>query len=253
MHSGLIDVPMYEQLLNADVVVADLSTSNKNAFYELGVRHALCPHTTIVIAEDGVKTFPFDVNHVAIRQYHHLGEDIGYDEVMRFRQLLTDTITEILDKNPRDKDSPVYTFLNGLTPPAIAALVEQAAKTSSAPESASDADTAAGKAAKDAAGTEANPALASTHSMLMQQVDEALKKEDFVAAKNFLSFVRGIMKTEAPDRPEDPYIIQRLASSLTRASIPLRRMRCWRRATCSHISARHLQRHGDARVLGFGA
>lgn len=26
VHSGLIDVPMYEQLLNADVVVADLST-----------------------------------------------------------------------------------------------------------------------------------------------------------------------------------------------------------------------------------
>lgn len=32
VHSGLIDVPMYEQLLKADVVVADLSTSNKNAF-----------------------------------------------------------------------------------------------------------------------------------------------------------------------------------------------------------------------------
>ena len=31
-HSGPIDVPMYEQLLNADVVLADLSTSNKNAY-----------------------------------------------------------------------------------------------------------------------------------------------------------------------------------------------------------------------------
>jgi hypothetical protein len=36
VHSGLIDVPMYEQLLKADVVVADLS-------YEVGVRHALRP------------------------------------------------------------------------------------------------------------------------------------------------------------------------------------------------------------------
>jgi len=89
VHSGLIDVPMYEQLLKANVVVADLSTSNKNAFYELGVRHALRPYTTVVIAEDGIKTFPFDVSHVAVRQYHHLGEDIGYDEVMRFRDLLT--------------------------------------------------------------------------------------------------------------------------------------------------------------------
>ncbi len=43
IHSGTIDVPMYEQLLNADVVVADVSTSNCNAFYELGVRHACVP------------------------------------------------------------------------------------------------------------------------------------------------------------------------------------------------------------------
>ena len=85
VHSGLIDVPMYEQLLNANVVVADLSTSNKNAFYELGVRHALRPYTTVVIAEDGIKTFPFDLNHVAVRRYHHLGEDIGYDEQQQQR------------------------------------------------------------------------------------------------------------------------------------------------------------------------
>jgi hypothetical protein len=55
---------------------------------------------------------------------------------------------------------------------------------------------------------------------LMQQVDEALKKEDFVAAKNFLSFVRGIMKAEAPDRPEDPYIIQRLAFITYKSKYP---------------------------------
>src|SRR4029453_6395242 len=50
VHSGLIDVPMYELLLKADVVVADLSTSNRNAIYELGVRHALRPYTTVIIA-----------------------------------------------------------------------------------------------------------------------------------------------------------------------------------------------------------
>jgi hypothetical protein len=82
VHSGLIDVPMYEQLLKADVVVADLSTSNRNAFYELGVRHALRPYTTVVIAEEQMmKAAPFDVNHISIRSYRHLGEDIGYNEV----------------------------------------------------------------------------------------------------------------------------------------------------------------------------
>ena len=40
-HSGNINVPMYREILTAEVVVADLSTSSANAFYELGVRHAL--------------------------------------------------------------------------------------------------------------------------------------------------------------------------------------------------------------------
>ncbi|HZF13646.1 MAG TPA: tetratricopeptide repeat-containing protein [Thermoanaerobaculia bacterium] len=206
VHSGLIDVPMYEQLLTADVVVADLSTSNKNAFYELGVRHALRPYTTVVIAEDGIKTFPFDVNHVAVRQYHHLGEDIGFDEVMRFRALLTQAIVEIRKKQPRDKDSPVYTFLNGLTPPALAAAVQAAAQAAATPRGASDSGE--------------RRAAAATHSMMMQQVDEAQKKGDFVAAKNYLSLVRGMMKAESADRPEDPYIVQRLALLTYKSKYP---------------------------------
>lgn len=214
VHSGLIDVPMYQELLNADVVVADLSTSNKNAFYELGVRHALRPYTTVVIAEDGIKTFPFDVNHVVVRQYHHLGEDIGFDEVMRFRGLLTAAIVEILKKSPRDNDSPVYTFLNGLIPPVIAAAKIAAAAAVKSGEALGKALVAGALPVTEAAGPpagEATPLTTSTHSMLMQQVDEAQKNGDFVAAKNFLSFIRGMMKQEAPTRSEDPYIIQRLA------------------------------------------
>ena len=40
-HSGMIDIPMYENILKADFVVADISTLNPNAIYELGVRHAV--------------------------------------------------------------------------------------------------------------------------------------------------------------------------------------------------------------------
>src|SRR6185369_11722952 len=59
-----------------------------------------------------------------------------------------------------------------------------------------------------------------THSKLIEQVDEAQKKGDFVAAKNFLSFIRGMMKQEAPSRPEDPYIIQRLAFVTYKSAYP---------------------------------
>ena len=207
VHSGLIDVPMYEQLLSADVVVADLSTSNKNAFYELGVRHALRPYTTVVIAEDGIKTFPFDVNHVAVRQYHHLGEDIGYDEVMRFRDLLTKAIVEIGKKEPPAKDSPVYTFLNGLNPPALAAAMQGVAEAAAKSAPAADGEPDGASESKNA----------KVYSVLMEEVEEAKKAENFDQAKTLLLLLREKMKPKKqktgglPESPEDPYILQQLA------------------------------------------
>ena len=108
IHSTVIDKPMYDLLLDADVVIADLSTSNANALYELGVRHALRPHATIVIAENGF-TFPFDLNHVSILKYEHLGKEIGFREVMRVRDQLKQKIAVVTGKP--DTDSPVFLFL----------------------------------------------------------------------------------------------------------------------------------------------
>jgi len=113
-HSGSIDVPMYQQLLHADLVIADLSTYNVNAAFELGVRYALRPRATIIVAEDGFKN-PFDVGHLVIRRYKHLGEDIGVKEAKRFREELKQAIAAILARG--ETDSPVYTFLPGLIPP----------------------------------------------------------------------------------------------------------------------------------------
>ena len=209
VHSGMIDVPMYEQLLTADVVVADLSTSNKNAMYELGVRHALRPYTTVVIAEDGIKVFPFDLNHVVVRQYHHLGEDIGVKEAKRFSELLTRAIVAIMEKDPRDKDSPVYTLLGKLDPPALGKALDDAIGNPATTVEMSGGAPAGGVA----------PDMTSVHSMLMQQVDEAQNAKDFVRAKTLLASVREMMKSKPSvtssepviERPEDPYIIQRLA------------------------------------------
>ena len=110
VHSGNINVPMYERLLKADVVVADVSTYNCNAFYELGVRHALRPYTTIIISEDGL-TFPFDLGQIAIRKYHHLGEGIDYDEVERMQKELSEAMKIISKK--ADERQPGLHFCKG--------------------------------------------------------------------------------------------------------------------------------------------
>jgi len=219
-HAGVIDVPMYERLLMADVVVADLSTSNKNAFYELGVRHALRPQTTIVICEDGAKSFPFDVNHVLVRQYHHMGEGIDFDEVERFRAALTKAILDILATKPQPKDSPVYTFLHDLTPPALAKAMQGVAE----------------QVAKSAPAQPPAAAGSVVLSELMQEVDEAQAESDFVTAKALLTRLRKKMKeaaakaaqaalaegltAEAKERPEDPYLIQRLALVTYKSKTP---------------------------------
>lgn len=110
-HSGVIDRPMYELLLRADLVIADISTANANALYELGVRHALRPFATIVMKEEEGK-FHFDLNHLATFQYRHLGEDIGAREAATKTAALKALIKEV--RANRRNDSPVFEFLAAL-------------------------------------------------------------------------------------------------------------------------------------------
>lgn len=114
--SGLIDAPMYEMLYRADLVIADISTDNVNAVYELGVRHALRPRSTILMREKGGK-LQFDLNHVSTFFYEHLGPDIGSREARRAVRDLSAMIATAMAE-PRD-DSPVYTFLPDLARPAF--------------------------------------------------------------------------------------------------------------------------------------
>lgn len=116
LHSGIIDVKMYEMLLRADLVVADISTGNVNAVYELGVRHALKPFSTIVMKEKTGKLY-FDLDHTATFMYEHLGEDIGHREAIRAKTELGRLIEEV-SRNPQP-DSPVYTYIPSLKEPTF--------------------------------------------------------------------------------------------------------------------------------------
>lgn len=116
VHSGVIDVAMYEMLLRAELVIADISTGNVNAVYELGVRHGLRPHATIIMKEDVGRLY-FDLDHSNTFQYEHLGKDIGHGEAIRAQNALRRLIQKAM-ASPKP-DSPVYTYLPGLQQPRM--------------------------------------------------------------------------------------------------------------------------------------
>lgn len=115
-HSGIIDTETFDMLLRADLVIADISTGNVNAVYELGVRHALRPNSTILMKETKGRLY-FDLNHINIFQYEHLGEDIGSREATRAKPELQLLISAVLESSK--PDSPVYTYLPHLQQPRL--------------------------------------------------------------------------------------------------------------------------------------
>lgn len=108
---GIIHTAMFARLLLAEFVVADMTTANPNVFYELGVRHAAKPYTTIPLFAT-VSAPPFDVNMVRAIPYEL---DNGYltdAAAETLRAALRDRIRHALD-GPVTKDSPLFQLFDG--------------------------------------------------------------------------------------------------------------------------------------------
>ena len=116
VESGIIDRSMYALLYHADIVVADISTFNPNAIYELGVRHTLRPYTTIIIKEDEGK-IPFDISHDRIISYKHLGNEISDAEINKCVPQLRTLLKKVM-ANPLI-DSPLYSYIPNTQTPFI--------------------------------------------------------------------------------------------------------------------------------------
>lgn len=113
LESGIIDKSMYALLIHADLVIADITTFNPNAIYELGIRHAAKPFSTIIMKEkDG--NIPFDINHNKTFTYSHMGEDIGISETERCVSSLSSLITKIGESG--EVDSPLFHHIRGVQP-----------------------------------------------------------------------------------------------------------------------------------------
>jgi len=192
---------MYERLLMADLVIADLSTANINAFFELGVRYALRPKTTIVIAEKNFE-MGFDMGHVVIRKYEHLGPGIDYEEVERVKAELTRVCREI--PHTEQIDSPVYTFLTDLAAPSRGLNVKAAAAFAAAAEREREDRTRAALA--QATTKDEKAALERPFAALMKTARDARGRGDFRAMRDVLRGVRAVQGDKA-----DPNVVQQLA------------------------------------------
>ncbi|WDP91562.1 MAG: DUF4071 domain-containing protein [Desulfobacter sp.] len=108
MAGGVIHKPMFERLVLCDFAVADLTTANANVFYELGVRHAVRPFTTVLFYCRGRGQLPFDV--APLRALHYeLGPDGKPCNEQADISALKDQL--IHAKKTAQQDSPVFNFL----------------------------------------------------------------------------------------------------------------------------------------------
>ena len=114
--AGNIRADMFALILEADLVVCDITMHNANVFYELGIRHALRRRRTVMIkgkpTADGT---PFDL---LTDRYLDYPIDTPSDAETR----LTDTIVATL-RSDRPTDSPVFQMLPSLREVDVSQLV----------------------------------------------------------------------------------------------------------------------------------
>jgi hypothetical protein len=106
IQQGNIRTDMFEQLLIADLVVADISIHNANAFYELGIRHAFREKRTFLIKSQADEV-PFDLKTDRYMPY-------DADDPAASLPALIDALKKTLDS--QNQDSPVFQLLPELEP-----------------------------------------------------------------------------------------------------------------------------------------
>jgi Flp pilus assembly protein TadD len=66
--AGVISEQYLREILTADLVLAEISSSNPNVFYELGIRHGISPRGTLLVARSDT-AIPFDLSAHRVLQY----------------------------------------------------------------------------------------------------------------------------------------------------------------------------------------
>jgi hypothetical protein len=111
---GIIHKPMYERLILCEYAVADLTTANANVFYELGIRHAVRPWSTVLLFA-GQSRLPFDVAPLRAMPYK-LTATGQPDDVDAAKTALVERLRDAQNKAAKegaDTDSPLFQLVEG--------------------------------------------------------------------------------------------------------------------------------------------
>lgn len=117
LSAGNIRTDMFQELLVADLVVADLTLDNPNVWYEMGVRHALRARGVMQIASTERVRMPFDVYTDRTLRYHLKdgAPDPAYLDADK--SALGEMARATMARRQGYKVSPVYQLLPDLREP----------------------------------------------------------------------------------------------------------------------------------------
>ncbi|HET9258192.1 MAG TPA: TRAFs-binding domain-containing protein [Pseudonocardiaceae bacterium] len=105
---GIVHKPMFERLILCEYAVADLTFANANVFYELGVRHAIRPYSTVLVFAAGTR-LPFDLELERGLPYS-LSPSGEPSDIKAARTRLTARLEAARDASV---DSPVFQLIEG--------------------------------------------------------------------------------------------------------------------------------------------
>ena len=115
--SGDILTDMFQELLLADLCIADMSIDNANVFYELGIRHAFRKRG-IVHIQAGRAYMPFDVFNVRTIPYHITAEGVPDPDFLDKDKAAISRVTrDTFASDAEMVHSPVFNILTGLVEP----------------------------------------------------------------------------------------------------------------------------------------
>ena len=99
---------MFERLVLSEYAIADLTILNPNVYYELGVRHAVRPQSTVLVSAGD--RLPFDVAHLSTTLYA-LDKKGRPKDATKARKAVVERLNHA--KKSDQPDSPLFRYAEG--------------------------------------------------------------------------------------------------------------------------------------------